>query len=267
MQSNVRILFIGDVVGKPGRKAVQLLVPRLVQNHQVDLVIANSENAAGGIGVTPTTADELFSYGASLLTSGNHIWAKKEIVDYLARQDKLLRPANYPPGLPGYGSAIIYTEEDVALGIINLQGRVYMSSLECPFRVAEREIDRLKGKVGAIIIDFHAEATSEKVALGWFLDGRVAAVIGTHTHIQTSDERILPRGTGYITDAGMTGSVDSVIGMKREIAIDRFLTQVPHKLEVAKSNIQLQGVILEIDTLKGKCASITRVRTSLESGE
>lgn len=267
MQNNLRILFIGDVVGKPGRKAVQHLVPRLVRHHQIDLVIANAENAAGGIGVTPTTADELFSYGVSLLTSGNHIWAKREIMDYLAQQDKLLRPANYPAGLPGYGSSIICTEKDTALGMINLQGRVYMNSLECPFRVAEREIDRLKDKVRTIIIDFHAEATSEKVALGWFLDGRVAAVIGTHTHIQTSDERILPHGTGYITDAGMTGSVDSVIGMRKEIAIERFLTQVPHKLEVARKNIQLQGVILETDPLNGKCVSITRVRTSLESGE
>ncbi len=264
MQSRINVLFVGDVVGRPGRGAVRHLIPRLVEEYGVGLVVVNAETAAGGIGLTPKIADELLSSGVHVLTSGNHIWAKKEIVEYLAREERLLRPANYPPSLPGCGGTVAYAQDGIPVGILNLQGRVYMENLDCPFRTAERETERLAEKTKVIIVDFHAEATSEKSALGWFLDGRVSAVLGTHTHVQTSDERLLPRGTGYITDVGMTGSADSVIGMKREIAIARFLTQIPHKLEVAKRNVQLQGVVLEIDQGTGKCVTIKRIRVDLD---
>lgn len=265
MPNSIRILFVGDVVGKPGRSGIRHLVPEIVDSQGINLVIANAENAAGGIGVTSRVADELLSNGVQVLTSGNHVWAKKEIMEYLSGgQAKLIRPANYPPGLPGRGSTVIRTPDGTPVAILNLQGRVYMENLDCPFRTAEKEIEALRARAKIIIVDFHAEATSEKVAIGWFLDGRVSAVLGTHTHIQTADERILPGGTGYITDVGMTGAVDSVIGMKKEIAIERFLTQVPHKLEVAKKNIQLQGVVLEIEEETGVCLSIERINLGLE---
>lgn len=265
MPNSIRVLFIGDVVGKPGRSAVRHLVPDIARSQGINLVIANAENAAGGIGITPEVASELLGHGVQLLTSGNHIWAKKEIKEYLAVSERpLLRPANYPPGLPGRGSMVIHTREGVAVGILNLQGRVFMESVDCPFRVAEKEVETLRKRTKIVLVDFHAEATSEKVALGWFLNGRVSAVLGTHTHIQTADERILSRGTGYITDIGMTGAIDSVIGMKKEIAIERFLTQIPCKLEVAKNDVQLQGVILDIDKETGSCLSIIRLQTGLE---
>lgn len=264
MPNRIRILFIGDVMGRPGRSGVRHLVPDIVDNFGINLVIANAENAAGGIGVTAKVVGELLDNGVHVLTSGNHVWAKKEIMGYLAGSERLLRPANYPPGLPGQGSTVIYTQQGDPVGILNLQGRVYMENLDCPFRVAEKEVEALKGKAKIIIVDFHAEATSEKVALGWFLDGRTSAVLGTHTHIQTADERLLPLGTAYITDVGMTGAVDSVIGMKKEIAIERFLTQIPRKLEVARKDVQLQGVILEIDKKTGGCVSIKRIQAGLE---
>ncbi len=264
MPNKVRILFIGDVVGRPGRSGVHYLVPDIVEGYGINLVIANAENAAGGIGVTSSVADELLDNGIHVLTTGNHIWAKKEIVEYLTASPRLLRPANYPPDLPGRGSTVIHTQEGDAIGVLNLQGRVYMENLDCPFRVAEKEVEALRKKTKIVIVDFHAEATSEKVALGWFLDGRASAVLGTHTHVQTADERVLPKGTAYISDVGMTGALDSVIGMKKGIAIRRFLTQMPLKLEVAKKNIQLQGVILEIDRETGSGISIKRIQASLE---
>ncbi|HED00818.1 MAG TPA: TIGR00282 family metallophosphoesterase [Proteobacteria bacterium] len=264
MPNKIKVLFIGDVVGSPGRSGVRHLVPEIVESYGIDLVIANGENAAGGIGITPQVADELLRNGVHVLTSGNHVWAKKEILGYLSGSERILRPANYPPGLPGRGGTVIHTRGGDPIGVFNLQGRVYMDNLDCPFRVAEKEIETLKKEAKVVILDFHAEATSEKVALGWFLDGRISAVLGTHTHIQTADERILPHGTAYITDVGMTGSVDSVIGMKKEIAIERFLTQVPRKLEVAKRDIQLQGVVLEIDKESGGCVRIKRVQAWLE---
>lgn len=265
MPNRVRVLFVGDIVGRPGRNAVQHFVPRLTKDLKLDVVIANAENAAGGIGLTPLISDELISDGVDVLTSGNHIWAKREIISYLQSSDKLLRPANYPPGLPGQGRTVFLTQTGVPVGIINLQGRVYMANVDCPFRIAEKEIERLTEQTNIILVDFHAEATSEKNALGWFLDGKVSAVLGTHTHVQTADERILPLGTGYISDVGMTGPMDSVIGMRKEIALERFLTQIPRKLEVAKKNVQLQGAVLEIDGDSGKCVSLNRIALSLES--
>jgi metallophosphoesterase (TIGR00282 family) len=254
----MNILFIGDIVGAPGRRTVEELLPRAVDRYSIDLVVANGENASGGIGITPPVADQFLSQGVDLLTSGNHIWKHKEILPYLDDTDRLLRPANYPPGTPGRGLAIVETAAGEPVAIINLEGRVFMSALECPFRTVDHILETLPPEVKVILVDMHAEATSEKQAMGWHLDGRVSAVVGTHTHIQTADERILPGGTGYITDVGMTGPVDSVIGMKREIILERFLTQRPQPFKVATQNLQLQGVVLDIDP-QGRCRQVTRV--------
>ncbi len=261
----MKILFIGDIVGKPGRKAVQTLLPGIVGNHGVDMVIANCENAAGGFGVTRKVLDELYESEIDVMTSGNHIWDKKDIDDLIDDYETLLRPANYPAGTPGRGSVIVQTSSGISLGVLNLEGRVFMKPLDCPFRVAEREIDALKEKTDIILVDIHAEATSEKEALGWFLDGRVSAVVGTHTHVQTADERVLPGGTAYITDAGMTGSFDSVLGIKKEVALDRFLTLLPNRYDVAKGDVRMQGVLIDIDNTTGKSLSIERLSAALES--
>jgi metallophosphoesterase (TIGR00282 family) len=255
----VKILFIGDIVGKSGRQAVSRELHRLVDRHMVDMVVANGENAAGGFGLTEEVAGELFKLGVDLITSGNHIWDKRDALDYLKREERVIRPANYPDGTPGFGSALLSTAGGVKVAVLNLEGRVFMNNLDCPFRVADREIARLAKETPVIIVDFHAEATSEKVALGWHLDGRVSAVIGTHTHVQTADERILLAGTAYISDAGMTGAFDSVIGIRKEEAIQKFLTQLPVKFEVAKSNICLNGVVVEIDEQSGKAVGIERI--------
>ncbi len=259
----MKILFIGDIVGKSGRKAVAKLIPEIKKKHQLELVIANAENAAGGFGLTPNICDELLDCDVDILTSGNHIWKHKEIIDYIENEKYLLRPANYPEGTPGHGSSVIRTGNGYKIGIINLLGRIFMDNLDCPFRTAEAEINKLDKEVKIIIVDFHAEATSEKAALGWFLDGKVSAVIGTHTHVQTSDEKILPKKTAFITDAGMTGSTHSVIGIKKEIAIQKFLTLMPQKFEMAKKGTQLQGVIVHIDEIDGKGNKIERVRMDL----
>ena len=243
----MNILFIGDIVGSPGRRAVEELLTRLVDQHLIDLVVANGENASGGIGITPQVADELLSYGIDLLTSGNHIWKHKEIKPYLQDTDRLLRPANYPPESPGRGYAIVETAAGEKAAVINLEGRVFMEPLDCPFRTVDAILKELPKEIKVILVDMHAEATSEKQALGWFLDGRVSAVLGTHTHVQTADGRVLPGGTGYLSDAGMTGPVDSVIGMRREIILERFWSQLPQPFKVATQNIQLQGVLLQID--------------------
>jgi len=260
----MNIFFIGDIVGAPGRRAVEELLPRVVDHYFIDLVVANGENASGGIGITPQVADQLLSQGIDLLTSGNHIWKHKEILPYLEETDRLLRPANYPPGTPGRGFAIVETAAGERAAVLNLEGRVFMSPLECPFRTAEQVLASLPKEVKVILVDMHAEATSEKQAMGWFLDGRVSAVVGTHTHVQTADERVLPGGTGYITDVGMTGPVDSVIGMKKEIILERFLTQRPQPFKVAAQNIQLQGVLLKIDG-QGHCQELTRLHLPLKS--
>jgi metallophosphoesterase (TIGR00282 family) len=255
----VKILFIADIVGKPGRQALSQELHRLVDRHAVDLVIANGENASGGFGLTEETAKELYGLGIHLITSGNHIWDKKESIDFIRREEKLIRPANYPEGTAGKGSVVIQTPLGVRVGVLNLEGRVFMSALECPFRVADREIALLRQSTPIILVDFHAEATSEKLALGWYLDGRVSAVLGTHTHVQTADERVLPGGTAFIADVGMTGSFDSVIGIRKELAVEKFLTQLPVRFEVAKKDVRLNCVVLEIDEISGKALGIERI--------
>jgi len=255
----IKILFIGDIIGKPGRQALSRELHRLVDRYNADIVIANGENASGGFGLTVETAKELFSQGVHLLTSGNHIWDKKEQVALVLGDPRIIRPANYPAGAPGTGSAVLTTPGGVKVGVLNLEGRVFMKNLECPFRVADREIERLKRETAIIFVDFHAEATSEKSALGWYLDGRVSAVIGTHTHVQTADERILTSGSAFMTDAGMTGSFDSIIGMGKEETIRKFLTNLPAKFEVAKKDIRLNGVVIGVDEQSGKAVSIERI--------
>jgi metallophosphoesterase (TIGR00282 family) len=255
----MKLLFIGDIVGKPGRKIIDNLLGLVIDKFQIDVVVANAENAAGGMGITPSIAEELFSRGIDIITSGNHIWRKKDIIPFLEARDDILRPANYPGGAPGKGMTTMNTRGGPSLCVINLEGRTFMRSLECPFNTAEFLLDQVREKTNLIVVDFHAESTSEKVALGWFLDGRVSAVVGTHTHVQTADEKILPGGTAYITDAGMTGPMDSVIGIEKEIIIKKFLTQRPISFKVAKKNLYMQGVVVDIDESTGKCVSIQRV--------
>lgn len=259
----MRILFIGDIVGEPGRKAVKELVPKITKREKIDFIVANGENAAGGSGVTPALVDELLSYGVDVITSGDHIWKRKEIIDRIAQDARILRPANYPREAPGFGSTVVQSKAGVDVGVINIQGRVFMQAIEDPFRVVKSELDRIKNKARVIIVDVHAEATSEKIALGWFLDGLVSAVIGTHTHVQTADEKILPQGTAFLTDAGMTGPFDSVIGRNKEQILTRFMTQMPTKFEMAEGDIQLHGAIIDIDEKTGKANSIKRVQEKL----
>jgi metallophosphoesterase (TIGR00282 family) len=262
----VKVLFLGDVFGKPGRQAVQRLVPRLIGRDGVDLVVANAENSAAGIGVTPDSAEELLAAEVDLLTSGNHIWAKREIVPYLDKPgSRLIRPANYPPGTPGRGRAVVATPDGRRLGVVNVEGRVFMRSLEDPFRVALAEVEALAAEgVTCILVDVHCEATSEKNALGWYLDGKVSAVVGTHTHVQTADARVLTGGTAFITDVGMCGPWDSIIGVKKELVIERFLSARPVSFEPAKRDVWLQGVLVDIDDATGRARSIARVQERLE---
>ncbi len=261
----MRVLFIGDIVGKPGRQAVAALLPNLQRQHEIVLTIANAENAAGGFGITPSVAEELFRFGIDLLTSGNHIWDKKEAELYITTERRLLRPANYPAHTPGAG-VTLWEQGGRRVGVINLQGRVFMPTIDCPFQVAEHEIALLKQATDLILIDFHAEATSEKQAFARFVDGRVSAVIGTHTHVQTADEQILPGGTAYISDVGMTGPSDSVIGMESSDVIGRFLTQVPSKFRVAKGTPILSAVILDLEEESGRAKAITRLQLREEDG-
>ncbi len=248
--------------GKPGRQAVRHFVPKLIARHGVDLVVANSENSAGGSGVTPDSANDLLAAEVDLLTSGNHIWAKRELLPYLDRPgSKQLRPANYPRGAPGRGRGVAETPDGRRLGVVNIEGRVFMKNLDDPFRAAEEEIAALRAEgLVCILVDMHCEATSEKNAMGHFLDGRVSAVLGTHTHIQTADERVLPGGTAFITDVGMCGPWDSVIGVKKELVLQRFLTQRQVGFEPAKHDVHLQGALVEIDDRTGKALSIVRVQ-------
>ncbi len=262
-ERSLKILFVGDIVGKAGRRACRELLPTLTEERKIDFCIGNAENAAGGIGITPKLAQELFLYGFDVLTSGNHIWSKKEMVKETSWDSRLIRPANYPEGVPGIGWTIKKTGNEQAIGVINLSGRVFMPTLECPFRTGQRLARQLREQTRFIIVDIHAEATSEKSALGWYLDGIVSAVLGTHTHVQTADERILPNGTAYITDVGMSGALDSVIGAKRELALKRFLLQMPIHFEAASAGICLCGVVLELDEETGKATKIERVRRKL----
>lgn len=260
----MKILFVGDVVGRTGRNALSIRLGRLVDRHEVDLVVVNGENAAAGFGLTLDIVREFFDLGVDVITSGNHIWDKKEIFEHLDREPRLLRPANYPPGLPGRGSGVYETSAGIPVGIVNLEGRVFMNNLECPFRCADALIDDLRRQTPIILVDFHAEATSEKVAMGHYLDGRVSAVVGTHTHVQTADEQILSGGTAYLTDAGMTGSLDAVIGIRKELAIERFLTQLPVRFEVAKKDPVLCGVLFTIDEDTGRAQAVQRIFEKIE---
>jgi len=256
----LKILYIGDTVASAGRAIVRTYLGDLQEEHAIDLTILNCENAAPGNGVTPKMADEFFDWGVDVLTSGNHIWNKKEILPYLNSQTRILRPANYPPGNPGHGKVIVKTRSGMQAAVINLQGRVYMPPIDDPFRVADAELAGLPGDVKVVFVDMHAEATSEKVAMGWYLDGRVSAVIGSHTHIPTADETILPGGTAYQTDAGMTGPFFSVIGVLKEGAINRFLTQMPTRFESASQDTRLNGVVIDVDSDTGKARHIVRIQ-------
>ena len=258
------ILFVGDIVGRPGRELVRKGLRALVERHGIDFVIANAENAAAGFGLTRDLGDALLGYGVEVMTSGNHIWDKKEAIDYIGTEPRLLRPANYPAGVPGRGSCVAQTGDGRAVGVINVMGRVFMLNIDDPFAVVLREIDAIRHRTRIIIVDFHAEATSEKMAMGWHLDGKVTAVLGTHTHVQTADERILPNGTAYLTDAGMTGSRDSVIGIRKELATERFLTQLPVRFEVAKKDPILCGVRITVDETTGRATSVTRIHEVIE---
>ncbi len=260
----MNILFIGDIVGRTGRMALASRLDRLVDRHQVDLVVANGENAAAGFGLTVDIARDLYDLGIHVLTSGNHIWDKKEILGYLDDQKRLLRPANYPAGAPGSGWGVFRTAAGVKVGVINLEGRVFMNNLECPFREADRLIEQVRAETPIILVDFHAEATSEKMALGCYLDGRVSAVVGTHTHVQTADEQIMPGGTAYLSDAGMTGSRDAVIGIRKELAIEKFLTQMPVRFEVGKRDPVLCGALFSIDEQTGKATGVLRIKEEIE---
>jgi metallophosphoesterase (TIGR00282 family) len=255
----LNILFIADIVARPGRWAVSQVLPDLKKSHQIDFTIANVENAAGGFGLTKEIAKKIHSYGVDCLTSGNHIWDRKDIFPYLEEDQRILRPANYPQEAPGKGAAVYQTIAGEKIGVLNIQGRVYIKEINCPFRVAKEEVRKLKEETKIILIDMHAEATSEKIALGWYLDGEVSAIIGTHTHVPTADETILPRGTAYITDAGMTGAHDSVIGINKEDALARFLLQIPRRFTPAKGDVRFCGALVEVDVDTGKAKSIQRI--------
>ncbi|GGA34702.1 metallophosphoesterase [Kroppenstedtia guangzhouensis] len=254
----MRILMIGDIVGSPGRKALLEYLPRLKRSHHPDLVVVNGENAADGRGITRSIAREFFGSGVDCITLGNHTWDKREIFDFIDGEKRIVRPANYPEGTPGQGYARLKFHGG-ELVVINLMGRSFLSNLDCPFREADAILKKLKGNP-PVLVDFHAETTSEKLALAWYLDGRVSAVIGTHTHVQTADERILPKGTAYLTDVGMVGPYDSVLGMNKDLVIKKFLTQLPVRFEVSKGRVQFNAVLIDLDLVTGKSTRIDRLR-------
>ncbi len=261
----MRILILGDVVGRPARRAITALVPSLINENEIDLVIANAENAAGGMGIDMKSARELFSAGIQVLTSGNHVWKKKEIYTYLDDQTNLIRPANFPPGAPGRGWCAWQGDKGLRALVINVQGRVFMPNhVDDPFRCVDGVLREKRQHCPVVIVDMHAEATSEKCAMGWYLDGRVSIVYGTHTHVQTADERILPGGTAYITDVGMCGPMDSVIGMERDTVIKGFLSQLPRPFAVAQDNVVLQGIVVSVDEHTGKAHEMRRLRVPWE---
>jgi hypothetical protein len=253
----MNILFIGDIFASPGRRIVADHLQDIVESNRIDLTIANAENAAGGFGLTPAIAEELFGLGLDVLTSGNHVWDKREIYDYLRRQPRLLRPANYPDA-PGQGVIVWRARNGVDCAVLNLQGRTYMAPTDCPFRKADQILGALDPAIKVRFVDFHAEATSEKIALGWYLDGRVSAVIGTHTHVPTADTRILPGGTAYQTDCGMTGPYHSVIGVQTDIVVQRFLTGLPVRMEAARQQAEMHAVIVDVDETSGNARAIRR---------
>lgn len=260
----IRLLFIGDIVGKPGRELVRRGLPALVARHQIDLVIANGENAAAGFGITPDLARDLFAWGVHVITGGNHSWDKREIYPYMPTEPRLLRPANFPAGTPGNGRVVVKTATGVPVGVINAMGRVFMTAIDDPFAGVLDEIDAIRDEARVILVDFHAEATSEKVAMGWHLDGRVTAVVGTHTHVPTADARLLLEGTAYITDVGMTGPHDSVIGVDRHAIVQRFVTALPQRFETARENPRLNAVIIDADEQTGRALAIERLGLSAD---
>jgi hypothetical protein len=256
----LNILYVSDIIGKPGRKVLRKLIESIREEHNIHFCIVNGENAAGGFGLVEKVVRQLFDLGIQVITSGNHIWDKKQFVPKLDQYESILRPANYPPGCPGKGYGVFETGIGVAVGVVNLQGRVFMFPIDCPFRVGEKIVEEMRQNTNIIIVDFHAEATSEKIALGWFLDGKVSAVIGSHTHVQTADERVLPKGTAYITDAGMTGGFDSVIGSNKKPVLKKFLMQTPQRFEPSKKDLRFNGVIVSIEPSTGKATNIVRVQ-------
>ena len=266
----MKILFIGDIVGEPGRRAVKLLLPRLREQHGVDFIIANGENSAGGNGITPRISTELFTLGIDVITSGDHLWDQKEVMELLATEKRFLRPLNYPAGTPGPGSGVFEVKgrksdngSPIRVGVLNAQGRTFMQAIENPFLVAPPEIERLRQQTPIIFVDFHAEATSEKIAFARMVDGKVSAVVGTHTHVQTADEQVFPGGTAYLSDAGFTGPQESVLGREIEPVIKRFVTNMPQRFEVATKRVMLHGAVVEVDNASGKAINIMRVSEKL----
>jgi len=259
----VKVLFIGDVIGNPGRKAIKSLLKDFVQENSVDLVIANGENAAGGFGITESVAEELFYNGIDAITSGNHIFDKKDVLTYLDRSDRLIRPLNYPEDVPGKG-VTVFTVNSTKVAVLNISGLVFMTPIRCPFRTIDAELAKLPDDIKVKIVDFHAEVTSEKSCMGWYLDGRVSAVLGTHTHTPTADARVLPKGTAFITDVGMTGPYDSVIGVHKDSAMRRFLLQMPTRFTTATGDIRLCGALVTVDVSTGKSLAIERIELRMD---
>jgi len=256
----MRVLFVGDVYGRPGKQIASVFIPEIVREREVDFVITNGENCAGGFGITFTSAEKLFSYGVDVLTTGNHVWDRSEVYDVFQKYPRIVRPANFPSGTPGKGYIVTQSKDGIKIAVINLQGRIFLPPIDCPFHVVDTILESIKGETNIIIVDFHAEATAEKMAMGWYLDGRVSAVLGTHTHIMTADERILPKGTAYITDAGMTGPHDSVIGVKTEQSIARIIKQLPVRFSPATEGLEFNGVLVDIDEETGMALSIETIK-------
>ena len=255
----MNILLIGDIFGRPGRRAVRECLDEVVREHSIDFVVANAENAAGGFGLTPEIADELFGYGADVLTGGNHTWDKRQVLGLLEENERVLRPHNYPASNPGSGMAI-FKSMDVSVAVLNIQGRVFMPTIDCPFQAIDRLIEAVQDEATVIVVDMHAEATSEKMAMAWHLDGRVTALVGTHTHVQTADEQLFPRGMAYITDLGMTGAHRSVIGVKVEQSLGRFLSGQPSRFEAAKGDVRFHGLVVSVDEESGKATGVNRIQ-------
>ncbi len=261
----MKVLFLGDIFGKPGREVLKNKLASILEENDIDFVIANGENAAGGIGITPVICKTLLGNGIDVVTSGNHIYKKKEIYDYIQEQPRLLKPANFPPSTPGNGYYITSDRNDNKVAVINICGRIFVDYYDCPFRCMDKILSHIKGEAPVIVVDFHGEVTSEKIAMGWYLDGRVSAVLGTHTHVQTADERILPGGTAYITDVGMVGPHNSVIGVKKENILKRFLTMMPQKFTVSDDGYMINAVIIDIDKKSGRANSIKRLNLIFDS--
>jgi metallophosphoesterase (TIGR00282 family) len=260
----MNVLLIGDVIGKPGRQLLEMFLPLLIQEHNLDFIVANAENVAHGFGVTPETADQLYRTGVDILTSGNHIWDKKEILEYIAKENRLLRPANYPTTVPGKGFTIAQSKSGRKVGVVNLQGRIFMGPSDDPFAIGMQIVERIRRETPIIFVDIHGEASSEKQAMGWYLDGKVTAVFGTHTHVPTADERVLPGGTAYITDVGMSGPYDSIIGNDKDQIIQKFLDQMPTRFEVAKENPILQAILVRLNPETGHAIHMERITRKVE---